>query len=678
MRRNKLLVTVTSLALAAGCVPVTAGAAEQKGMQNYIVSTAAVEKLEKTYVTTDTISGQGEDLAQKHDLAMLSLTADQKETLKKDANVNYVEPDVMVTACGYYGAHDKKVKKYKKNTQKQEWNMQMIHGGKGKKSVKKKIKVAVLDSGVDDGNDLDLAYSATLVPGEEEMSPLFMDGSGHGNGVAGLIAAKDNKEGITGVNPNAEIYSIRVLDDDNRAPLSRIIEGIYMAIDQKVNIINMSFGVSQYSEALHQAVKAADRAGILMVAAAGNTGSKGVQYPAAFEEVMAVGSVDNQGVTVDTSARGEELEIVAPGKLVRTTGQLGDELVASGTSLAAPQVAGAAALLWQKDPDASADTIRYVLNASANLYGAKEQYGNGLLDVEYAKSHYEEMKQAGSIDQKVEEADTGLFEAKTEENQKSVVAFEETGCVEGSWEMDDHERLIPSGYSNVKFGARLNDKKRVTYSDGSLTLYGMQLHPWLHGYYQQEEGKNKGMMVNYVSSYIYLTVLANKLQYQVPQSTTVNGLTYTVKKEIDREIARVEETVPEVRTGTPGVRRAIVWGMAIHSLTDTFSHSVFIKGSDNRYHHMVHKQDNAYKKDAYFTGVHNTKKIEERWGCAKEAVKKAMKRYKASSHPFGTYEEFNSILEATTFKLGNISTYIQDVTKNSGITAKYMYVNYCL
>ena len=238
MRKKRVLVTLTSLAMVARCLPiVTAGAAEQKGMQNYIVSTAAVERLEKTYATTHTISGQGEDLSQKHDLAMVALTADQKETLKKDAKVNYVEPDVMVTACGYYGAHDKKVKKYKKNTQKQEWNMQMIHGGKGKKSVKKKIKVAVLDSGVDDGNDLDLAYSATLVPGEEEMSPLFMDGSGHGNGVAGLIAAKDNKEGITGVNPNAEIYSIRVLDDDNRAPLSRIIEGIYMAIDQKVNII---------------------------------------------------------------------------------------------------------------------------------------------------------------------------------------------------------------------------------------------------------------------------------------------------------------------------------------------------------------------------------------------------------------------------------------------------------
>ena len=60
------------------------------------------------------------------------------------------------------------------------------------------------------------------------------------------------------------------------------------------------------------------------------------------------------------------------------------------------------------------------------------------------------MKQAGSIDQKVEETDTGLFEAKTEENQKPVVAFEETGCVEGSWEKDDHENMIPSENTNVK------------------------------------------------------------------------------------------------------------------------------------------------------------------------------------------------------------------------------------
>ena len=649
MRKKRVLVTLTSLAMVARCLPiVTAGAAEQKGMQNYIVSTAAVERLETTYATTHTISGQGEDLSQKHDLAMVALTADQKETLKKDAKVNYVEPDVMVTACGYYGAHDKKVKKYKKNTQKQEWNMQMIHGGKGKKSVKKKIKVAVLDSGVDDGNDLDLAYSVTLVPGEEEMSPLFMDGSGHGNGVAGLIAAKDNKEGITGVNPNAEIYSIRVLDDDNRAPLSRIIEGIYMAIDQKVNIINMSFGVSQYSEALHQAVKAAERAGILMVAAAGNPGSKGVQYPAAFEEVMAVGSVDKQGVTADTSARGEELEIVAPGELVRTTGQLGDELVASGTSLAAPQVAGAASLLWEKDPDASADTIRYVLNASANLYGAKEQYGNGLLDVEYAKSHYEDMKQAGSIDQKVEETDTGLFEAKTEENQKPVVAFEETGCVEGSWEKDDHENMIPSENTNVKKGAR--------YPDEWIDTKGMEANPWWHGFYKKKRGANQGLN-NYIASYIFITRMANQIK-DGGTASKPGGLSGVAHKSIVNDIARIEWEKIFKKKASPGQKRAFVWGMAIHSLTDMFSHTAYKNGE-----YMSHDSGQAHIRD-------------KRFDLAIAAKDLAMRKYSSSQHYSGTVNEFSPIKQATSgYKFGNICKYVKEVTGDDALASSYKNYN---
>ena len=86
------------------------------------------------------------------------------------------------------------------------------------------------------------------------MTQMFMDGSGHGSSVASLIAAKDNGEGITGINPNAEIYSYRVLGDGNKAPISRVVEAIYMAINHKVNIINMSFGISEYSEALEKAL----------------------------------------------------------------------------------------------------------------------------------------------------------------------------------------------------------------------------------------------------------------------------------------------------------------------------------------------------------------------------------------------------------------------------------------
>lgn len=101
---------------------------------------------------------------------------------------------------------------------------------KGYKKEKSNIKIAILDSGVDYANDIKLEETISLVPGEEEMSPLFMDGTGHGNSVAGLIGAEDNGEGITGINPDALIYSVRVLDDDNKAPLSRIIEGIYYIV----------------------------------------------------------------------------------------------------------------------------------------------------------------------------------------------------------------------------------------------------------------------------------------------------------------------------------------------------------------------------------------------------------------------------------------------------------------
>lgn len=167
-----------------------------------------------------------------------------------------------------------------------------------------KIKVAVLDSGVDDFNDLELSGSINLIPGEEEVLPLFWDVTGHGSGVAGIIAAEKNDVGITGIAPEVELYAAKVLDEKNQAPVSRVIEGIYWAIENKVNIINMSFGMEQNSEALHKAIRDAYDAGILLVAAAGNDNH--VEYPAAYDEVIAVGSVDTSGNVSEKSAVGEE------------------------------------------------------------------------------------------------------------------------------------------------------------------------------------------------------------------------------------------------------------------------------------------------------------------------------------------------------------------------------------
>ena len=166
-------------------------------------------------------------------------------------------------------------------------------------------------------------------------------------------------------------------------------------------------------------------------------------------------------------------------------------------------------------------------------------------------------------------------------------------------------------------------------------------------------------------------------KYKSGQST-VNGLTAEAKRQMNKEIAYAIGHVSELKNGSPGVRRAIIWGMAIHSLTDVFSHSVFIKGSDNRYHHMVHKKKNAYNQDPYYTKLHEKDVVPERWQCAKNAMYAALVQYEKSSHPCGTYKEFSCVLDATTFKLGNLSSFIQDVTKSQPLGAKYMYASYSI
>ena len=335
-------------------------------------------------------------------------------------------------------------------------------------------------------------------------------------------------------------------DDNNVSPLSRVIEGIYMAIERKVDIINMSFSIDKYSASFEKAIQDAADAGILVVAAAGNTGDSSdasVQYPAAFKDVLAVGSVDKKGDVAASSSKGEDLDLVAPGELVRSTGMFDSDIVTSGTSLAAPQVSGAAALLLAQHKDASPELVKEVLCQSANLYGKTDEYGAGLVDVKVALDKYDEIKAS--------------YEADTESkpvvnNDSAVTVYKDTGCVEGCWSKDNHENIIKGNYTNVKKGARFNDLENDTfYGDGSTMasdgksrkkLYkiaGMTHNPWWHGYYQKSkyvglEGKTekfKGEYKNnYVASYIYLTRLANQMKTH-KTANVPGGITETVKQD---------------------------------------------------------------------------------------------------------------------------------------------------
>lgn len=299
--------------------------------------------------------------------------------MEQQSGVIAVSKDIILEGSG------KKSKK-KLSAPAEQWNLEAI-GADNSEAKPTGVKIEVLDSGVSYKDDINIMGEVNLVPGEEEVSPMFVDANGHGTGIAGLIGAKNNQDGIKGVFPDAEIYSVKAFDENLKSPLSRIVEGIYWGIENDMDIINMSFGTTVNSAVLHQAVKDAEAAGILLIAAAGNTEHQDINYPAAYDEVIAVGSINAEGKLAELTSTGTELELLAPGEQVCTTGLFYGTIGVSGTSIATAQVTGAAAMLKAKDKTKSNDFIRGLLKTSS-----KEVEGTnaGLIDCEYALEIYDE------------------------------------------------------------------------------------------------------------------------------------------------------------------------------------------------------------------------------------------------------------------------------------------------
>ena len=326
-----------------------------------------------------------ETLESDTSLVVATLTEKEARQIEKKENV-IIEEDVLLKASEEddkeYSAEEKRkrrqeIKEKKKKSleeaeetedsekEKTEWNLQAISAENldVSKDANGKIKVAVLDSGIDYVTGIDIAGSVNLVEEDEDILPIFQDMTGHGTGIASIIAANGEND-IKGINPDVELYSVKILDKENSATLSRVIRGIYWCIENNINIINMSFGTNVYSAALEQAVKDAYDAGILMIGAAGNEGES-VEYPAAFEEVMAVAATDEEANISDFSNRGDELEIAAPGEKVKVSGFFDGTSVTHGTSIAVPHVVGVASLVWEKDLNKSNEFVRQLIEQSA-------------------------------------------------------------------------------------------------------------------------------------------------------------------------------------------------------------------------------------------------------------------------------------------------------------------------
>ena len=269
------------------------------------------------------------------------------------------------------------------------WNLALGSAG---------TRIAVVDSGVDAGHpDIAgrIASSQTLVSPDGNAS----DNVGHGTMVAGVIAAGwNNAIGIAGVNPTARLDIVKDTSDvSDEITGSAMAKGIIAAVNVGAQVINVSQGSSTYSTAVEAAVNYAWSQNALVVAAAGNSGSTSLRYPAANGNALSVGATDNSGQRAAFSQYGSWVLLTAPGVRIVTTvptyatdslsnpdpgGTLPYAYV-DGTSFSAPIVSAAAALIWSTTSDANEngftndDVVRRLLQSAdaGTDVGTTSKYG---------------------------------------------------------------------------------------------------------------------------------------------------------------------------------------------------------------------------------------------------------------------------------------------------------------
>ncbi len=258
------------------------------------------------------------------------------------------------------------------------------------------MKVCVIDSGLRTTHEDLIAGDLSGSSDSSVVTPWDGFSGSHGTHVTGTIAAQDNTVGVVGVAPDASIYVVRIFSDSGSASASIFMQGLNACARAGVNIINMSLGGPGSSTAERNLLQSLKDSGILLVAAAGNTASTNnrVQYPAGYESVMSVGAIDENLEIAIFSSHNNQVDIVAPGVGVLSTTAARDTSYSQydGTSMAAPHIAGVAALLWSQFPEKSVDEIQNALSQSAQDLGAcgrDRLFGHGVVDVMAAAAYLE-------------------------------------------------------------------------------------------------------------------------------------------------------------------------------------------------------------------------------------------------------------------------------------------------
>ncbi|MCX5794554.1 MAG: S8 family peptidase [Elusimicrobia bacterium] len=250
------------------------------------------------------------------------------------------------------------------------------------------VKVAVIDTGIDYNHAaLKVNVKGGFNAVDEKNPNDFMDDQGHGSHVSGTIAGVYNggngagNSGVIGVAPKASLYGVKVLDAQGGGSYSTIIAGIEWAVKNGMQVANMSLGAPEGTDALHQAIIAAKKAGLVIMAAAGNDSGAPVGYPAAYPETICVTASNDQDQMASFSSKGSALTFIAPGEDILSVKLGGGYIKHSGTSMATPHMTGLGALAIASGAKGFAGVKNALMKAATQLPGlAADEQGYGLVD----------------------------------------------------------------------------------------------------------------------------------------------------------------------------------------------------------------------------------------------------------------------------------------------------------
>jgi len=249
----------------------------------------------------------------------------------------------------------------------------------------KDVIIAIADTGVD-LNHVDLATKLVTGYNFYDNNTDVTDINGHGTKVSGSAAAiSNNGIGVTGVNWQSSIMPVKIGSPTGTVYFSDAAEGTIYAVDHGAKVINFSFGGSSYSTTLQNAVNYAWSKGAVIIASAGNHGTDAPLYPAALDNVVAVGATDSADRLTSFSAYGSWVDVVAPGQFIYSTINGGGYGSVSGTSFSSPITAGLAALIFAANPDLkNSDVVNLIKNNTDDLgeAGFDTYYAWGRINVD--------------------------------------------------------------------------------------------------------------------------------------------------------------------------------------------------------------------------------------------------------------------------------------------------------